>query len=258
MYVPPGPKWYCLVMNLLNFAGVLCSTLLILSMTSDRLYSIVMPHKAASFNTVERAKVIVVIITTFSILYNLPHLYLTSHVGWECIPYGNAHKYPLAELYYWLSLVVQFVLPFISLLTMNSIIIHKLRNRFKKKSLRDSNQGENSSNKNSELQVFIMLLLVTFAFLVLSSPGYIFFLFVMIVDFSKTPSLFATYYLFYHVAHKMHISNHGINFFLYVISGKKFRTDLRNIFPNLKKRKRCKELTTTNINKVFTVPQKTQ
>ena len=109
VYVPPGPKWYCRVANLFNFTSFLCSTLLILSMTFDRLYSIIMPHKAASFNTVNRAKIMVVLIATISILYNLPHLYLTSYVGWECIPYGNAKEYSLGELYIgcllWFSLL---------------------------------------------------------------------------------------------------------------------------------------------------------
>ena len=260
VYVPPGPKWYCRVANLFNFTSFLCSTLLILSMTFDRLYSILMPHKAASFNTVKRAKITVVIITTISILYNLPHLYLTSYVGWECIPYGNAKEYSFGEIYYWLSIVVQFALPFICLLTMNSVIIHKIRNRFVliKRPLRDSSnsdssQGENSQAKHSEMQVFVILLLVTFAFLILATPGYLFFLFVRVIDFFKTPKLLAGYFLFYHVAHKMYISNHAINFFLYVISGKKFRSDLRNIFPNFKKRKRHEDLMSSNINKVLTV-----
>ena len=260
VYVPPGPKWYCRVANLFNFTSFLCSTLLILSMTFDRLYSILMPHKAASFNTVKRAKITVVFITTISILYNLPHLYLTSYVGWECIPYGNAKEYSFGEIYYWLSLVVQFALPFVCLLTMNSVIIHKIRNRFVliKRPLRDSSnsdssQEENSLTKHSEMQVFVILLLVTFAFLILATPGYLFFLFVRVIDFFETPKLLAGYFLFYHVAHKMYISNHGINFFLYVISGRKFRSDLRNIFPNFKKRKRHHDLMSSNINKVFTV-----
>ena len=121
---------------------------------------------------------------------------------------------------------------------MNSVIIHKIRNRFVllkglslKSSNRDSNEGGNSRAKNSELQIVAILLLVTFAFLVLTTPPYIFFFFVMFIDFSASPRLFAGYYLFYNVVHKLHITNHGINFFLYVISGKKFRTDLRNLFP---------------------------
>ena len=242
VYVPPGQEMYCRTYLYVLFTSYLCSTLLVIAMTFDRFYSIIAPHKAASFNTVKRAKITVACITIVSIFYNLPHYFLTSFDNWECIPYKNAKGNLFGEFYYWLSMVVQFVLPFVLLLVMNSIIIHKIRNRFTfpKKSLRDSNAGENPSNKNSELQVFIILLLVTFAFLILSTPAYIFFLFVIVVNFSQTPSLFAGYYLLYHVSHKMHISNYGINFFLYVISGKKFRTDLRNIFPNCKKCNRGK------------------
>ena len=152
--------------------------------------------------------------------------------------------------------MVQFALPFVCLLTMNSIIIHKIRNRsvLVKKPLSDSDSGpgESSQTKHSEMQVFVILLLVTFAFLLLATPGYLFFLFVRIMNFFKTPKLLAGYFLFYHVAHKMYISNHGINFFFYVISGKKFRTDLRNIFPAFKKSERGKEFMANNINKVLT------
>ena len=39
------------------------------------------------------------------------------------------------------------------------------------------------------------------------------------------------FYLYYNVAQKLHYTNHGINFFLYVISGQKFRNDLVRLFP---------------------------
>ena len=230
VYVPPGAKWLCRVKPCILFISFLCSTLFILSMTFDRFYSIVVPHKAALFNTFKRAKITVTCITIVSILYNLPHLFLSSHVNWECVPFGNAEGNLFGEFYYWLSVVIQFALPFILLLIMNSIIIHKIRNRFV-----------------SELQVFAILLLVTFAFLILSTPAYLFFLFVKVIDFFKTPRLFAGYYLFYNVAYKMHFTNHGINFLLYVISGKKFRTDLVNIFRSFQKRGRSKESLVTTI-----------
>ena len=253
VYIPPGQKWYCRLYPLVIFVSFLCSTLFVLSMTFDRFYSIIMPHKAASFNTVKRAKITVGCSVAVSITYNLPHLMLTSNVNWECVPYGNVKGNRLGEVYYWLSAVVQFVIPFILLLIMNSVIIHKIRNRFvllkepsRESSIRDSNQGENSRAKNSELQVFAILLLVAFAFLILTTPAYIFFLFVMFIDFSTSPRLFAGYYLFYNVAHKMQFTNHGINFFLYVISGKKFRIDLRNLFPGSNNPKVNRESVVTN------------
>ena len=135
VYVPPGPKWYCPMVNLLHFSCFLCSTSFILSMTFDRFYSTIMPHKAASFNTVKKAKITVACITIVSFLYNVPHFYLSPNVSWQCVPYGKANLYSFGELYYWLSFVIQFALPFVLLLVMNSIIIHKIRTRFKNHSI---------------------------------------------------------------------------------------------------------------------------
>ena len=46
----------------------------------------------------------------------------------------------------------------------------------------------------------------------------------------NTPYFYAGYHLFYQVGEKTLYTNHGINFFLYVISGQKFRTDLLTLF----------------------------
>ena len=136
----------------------------------------------------------------------------------------------LGETYYWLSLVIQFVIPFILLLIMNSVIIHKIRTRSVFKQEVTSSVNENYKTKTSESQIFAVLLLVTFTFIILTTPAYVFFLYIRMVDFSKTPGHLAIYYLFYNCAQKMQYTNNGINFFLYVISGQKFRTDLRNLF----------------------------
>ena len=228
--MPTGQLRYCHMVNLLCFICFLCSTLLILSMTFDRFYSIIRPHKAASCNTVKRARLTVACIAMLSIPYNIPHLYVSAHVNWECVPYATAIGKPYGEFYYWLSLVVHFALPFVLLLIMNSFIIHKLQIRTiltedtrQVNSTKEYIEGQNSKIRNSELQVFAILLLVTFAFLILTTPAYVFFLFIMFVDFSKTPQLFTGYYLFYNVAQKMQFTNHGINFFLYVISGQKIQ-----------------------------------
>ena len=190
-YIPPGPYWYCKLSNSSDFISIMCSTLFILSMTFERFYSIIMPYKAASFNTVRKAKITIACIIVISLLYNLPHAVITSNDNWECIPYGLARGKPLGDFYYWLSLIVHFVLPFILLLIMNSVIIHKLRTRTiaTRELTQTHNQGENSQfkTKNSELQVFVILLLVTFSFLILTTPAYLFFFFVMLMDFMKTP-----------------------------------------------------------------------
>ena len=230
--MPLNPYWNCKVVNTIGYSTSLCSTLLILSMTFDRFYSIIRPHKAASFNTVKRAKTSIVCIMIFSALYNFPQFFVTVDDGVRCT---NA---PLqyVEIYYWLSFAVNFLLPFIFLLTMNAVIIHTLRQRANMKLIDFDNQakgqngGKNSKMKSSETQIYVTLLMVTFGFLILTTPPYILSLFIPVVNFSETPKRFAGFYLSFQVAQKTFFTNNCINFFFYVMSGQKFRTDLVNLF----------------------------
>ena len=130
-----------------------------------------------------------------------------------------------------LSLIVNFVFPFISLLIMNSVIIHTLRTR----SLivfngQGQNEGQSSKLKNSEKQIYITLLSVTFGFLILSTPSYVFYFYRIVYNYKKSPLTYAVFYLYFQCAAKLHCTNAGVNFFLYVISGQKFRRDLARLF----------------------------
>ena len=236
VYMPPNQYWFCTLNNTIVFASTLCSTLFIVSMTFDRFYSIIKPHKAASFNTVKRAEITIICIITFSILYNVPHLFISTNEGLQCVPYGKSMQYVQGQFYYWLSFAINFALPFVLLLIMNCFIIHTIRNRAKLKGKQplkeEKGEGQDQGHKvkSSETQVYVILLLVTFAFLILTTPAYVFFLYVMVVDYGKTPESFAGFYLFYNVGQKTYYTNYGINFFLYVISGGKFRADLIKLF----------------------------
>ena len=159
--IPPNVQTYCSFANTAIFISFLASTLLIVSMTFDRFYSIIRPHKAASFNTVKRAKITIACVVIFSVIYNSPHLFITSNENWQCLPYGKAVEKSYGQVYYWLSFVVHYVLPFLSLLTMNSVIIHKIRKRStknSKRSLAERNEGQFSKLKSTELQMFAILL----------------------------------------------------------------------------------------------------
>ena len=230
-----NPLLYCSMTLAVPFSATLSSTLLILCMTFDRFYSIIRPHKAASFNTVTRAKITIICIFTFSLIFNIPHWFTTLNVEWFCLPYGNeilmVKSY--SQVYYWASFVLQFVFPFVSLLIMNSFIIHTLRNRtqsLKIEAPHDNNQDQGKGMKTSEKQVFAILLLVTFGFLILSTPMYMYFTLNLFINFTSSPSIFAVNHLVTNIAQKLHYTNHGINFFFYVISGQKFRTDLTKLF----------------------------
>ena len=257
VHMPPGPFWYCRISVPLIFGFFLCSTSVVVSMTFTRFYSIIRPHKAASFNTVKRAKITIVAIIIFCVIYNIPHLYITATDGARCGPFGKAMKTSIGKFYYFFSLFINIGVPFVMLLIMNSIIIREIRRRpklsesdkpavYRQGQGQSEGQGETSKNNNSEFQILIILLLVTFVFLVLSTPVYMFFMYINIVDYEATPRIYAGYILFHSVGQKLYQTNFGINFYLYVISGQKFRTDLLKLFT--------REKTLKNSTSVPTIP----
>ena len=216
--------------------AITASILFIVSMTFERFYSIIRPHKAASFNTVKRAKITIIVVGPFSVLFNIPHFFITSNQGSVCLPFGDevAMGTPQIRFFFWLSSTVIFVIPFVLLLTMNSGIIHTLRRRpdLALSKIESKVRTDDKRRKSNDKQIYSILLLVTFAFLILCSPLYIFTIlhYSMLDNFLQTPKAFAAYNLLFNVAQKLSVTNYGINFFLYVISGKKFRTDLVNAF----------------------------
>ena len=82
--------------------------------------------------------------------------------------------------------------------------------------------------KNAENQLTIMLLLVTTLFLILLIPTYVRFIYLTFL-ITDTPAKYALSIFLMQLTYKLFTTNSGINFFLYCISGQKFRNDLKEI-----------------------------
>ena len=165
--------------------------------------------------------------------YSLPFLFIGSHDGRFCIPNRFTSNNVLGEFYYWLTEIITFIFPFISLLIMNSVITHTLRKRLNQNILgsavHDENEGQHLKSRHPEKQIFTILLLVTFVFLALNTPTHRLVFYLHFYS-GTTPYYYAGLHLFYQIGDKTYYTNHGVNFFLYVMSGKKFRTDLKGLF----------------------------
>ena len=122
----PSTFWYCSIWVLLSSFSSLSSTFFLIILTFECFYSIIQPHKAALFNTVNRAKIMILSIVTFSIIFNIPHLFATSEAVGQCAPIGKAIQYIYGQIYSWLTSLLNFFLPFVLLLFMNSVIIYTL------------------------------------------------------------------------------------------------------------------------------------
>ena len=103
----------------------------------------------------------------------------------------------------------------------------------------------------SRTLIHTMLLLVTFSYLLLTTPAYIMLLYINFVNPLQSPYHYAAYILFVQFGEKACYTNFRINFFLYVLSGQKFRKDLIDLFVQ---RSRKIQRSVTHTSRVPTIP----
>ena len=84
-------------------------------------------------------------ILIFGIIYNIPHVFVSANQGRNCV--AHTSETVTGQLYFWFSFVINFLFPFLSLLTMNGVIIHKIGNRSRLVSLRSEVQSQDKQPK---------------------------------------------------------------------------------------------------------------
>ena len=193
-------EYHSLECKIIDFLGLFTlqnSTFQVLAMTVDKYIAIKWPHKATTYSTPRRAKMITVGLSLCALCYNSPHLFLSSVIGGQCIAY-SVDKI-ITRVYSWLSFCLNAVIPFTLLIHMNYVIVQTVRKSRKMFIENDTTIGtaihkgmerRQKSMKNAENQLTIMLLLVTMLFLILLCPTYIRFIYLSFVKMD-TPLKYA-------------------------------------------------------------------
>ncbi len=78
-------------------------------------------------------------------------------------------------------------------------------------------------------QLVVMLVAVCFAFLLLTLPQFIRYIVYTLVDNTYSAATYAQYVLFYNLTNKLHMTNNAINFYVYCLTGSKFRKDFNKM-----------------------------
>ena len=115
----------CKMSAFLAFFTLQCVTYLILVMTIDKFVAIKWPHRAATYSTPKRAKVIIVATITLVAMYNMPHFFITAVEKGNC--YGYSIKSIATKIYSWFTIVLNGIIPFTLLIHMNYVIVKTVR-----------------------------------------------------------------------------------------------------------------------------------
>ncbi len=183
----------------------------IVGMTSNRFFAIVYPHKPNIFSNSTRVHLFTLVTSLLILCFFCPLIFTAGQAHFSCTRFLFFAWY--IDLYAVVMILMYPLLPVAFLFFFNiSIIKALLRRRKFATSMRSGQQSKDS-------QVTVMLLLVSFLFIILVLPFEIYYA-------SETERN----YLLAEILFCLMLLNSCINFYLYLLSGSKFRNDLKRLF----------------------------
>ena len=233
------------------FSAAFSGTMIILALLVERVIVVTCPLKAAVLLSPRRAMMVISIIIIFTFAYNIPLIFsatMMNHFGLQCISVpGSGYA---SAIYHVSKIVLSGVVPFVAILTMNITILCAVKSS-KKQQKRMSAQRQQSpvrtvtsssggsvrgSIKKADAvskmdrQLTIMTVVLTIAFLCLTMPKYAHQLAWMNIDWQSSTQMVILFGWSGTISQELYILNSVVNFFLYVMTGSKFRQDLRTMF----------------------------
>ncbi|CAH1783616.1 unnamed protein product [Owenia fusiformis] len=232
----------------------------IIAMTIDRYIAVKYPIHSVTWCSLKRTRRILVIGIIILSIYNIPIPWMSGSVEWDiCATFNTQDDFTAA--YSWIYIIFGSVFPVVALMCFNTLIIRSIRDQSKKILNLRVGQGHSRSQSNAsndsrlirqssketwglsrgdihsrQRQLTLMLLLVTFTFILLTLPQYIRYTLYVTLDYHSSAKLYALYTLIYHISNKLWFTNCAVNFYLYCLVGEKFRRDLKTLFSRESKR----------------------
>lgn len=230
--IPSRINWYCKAWYFGFYMGSTYSSWILAAVSVERCLAVSLPLKANIIFSRKRAKFYLLLLLVIITAYN-SHMFYSYQVNTtdsgSTICGINADSYFVREVRPWSDFTFKAIGPGLVIVVFNSIIIYQL---YKMQKVRNKALMESQASETSHLMAMVpMLVTVSIAFLCLTSPIH-----VTYVINAFYPAVYepddrqgAVMRLVWSVNVLCLYINHAINFFLYVISGREFRTELINM-----------------------------
>ncbi|CAH1797157.1 unnamed protein product [Owenia fusiformis] len=225
----------CKIHMFLTYTFIDFSAWLLAAVTVDRVITVYMPLHARRISTKKNAAI--AIIVTFVVLMGINAQILFTH-GNRTIPWnGGFYTYPCTYndgnvffhniVWKWIDGAVSSYLPFFILIISNIVIaIQLLRSaEMRKKTMNVSKQSGDSTASLS-----IMLITISMVFLVLTGPVVVYLITWDQWHEDKSHANISKLRLVWACLNMLLYSNYCVNFFMYCLSGKRFRSEMMILF----------------------------
>ncbi|KAL8580425.1 hypothetical protein ACOMHN_054339 [Nucella lapillus] len=211
----------------------LTSAWFLVVLTCQRLIAVLLPHRVGVLCTVRTGQIITAIIVIIACVLNV-HFFFHYHVDTEHQSCGS-NNYQLVNLFSFLDLFLASLIPFMILIVGNSVLIYRAMQSMQMFG-KSTGTGETQTTSRSAkvTSMTVTLILTSAAFLLLSMPICIVNIYFEITGFfgDKTvdEGLRQKLFLTHTVCILLGISNSAINFYIYILSGSRFRQETKRCF----------------------------
>ncbi|XP_074659843.1 FMRFamide receptor-like [Tubulanus polymorphus] len=210
----------CLVHTYLLYVFVTISVWILVTVTIHRLIVVVVPLKAKTMLTMKSLFITMLALLIFSLTLNLHMLWTVEWHDRRCMPQKSFwwdHVWPKIDL------CINALIPFVVLMLCNAVIIWKVHESAKK--VTKSSSGVTTKSRLNSMTA--MLISVNFVFLICNLP-----LTVYNLDIFKpnTDHQNAIDWLIWAILNLLMYTNNAANFYIYSISGPRFRGELISLF----------------------------
>ena len=199
----------------------------LVALTIERFLAIWFPLKVRELSTKRNTLLVLSLMLLFFALANLQFLFTYEEVHdqfmvWDCRPKPKFAEF-INKIWYWIDAILYALLPTILLLVFNSLIIFAVRRSGKKQRRMTFGHGKPTESLNQQRQITTMLLTSSIIFVILVLPNSIFFIVKNYWTWRETSLGISQYYLLLQIIFLLSDLSHALNFYLYCLSGRKFR-----------------------------------
>ena len=249
----------CKILILLVYSTYQASSWFLVMLTFERVFCIVRPHKVKLYFTTKKAIiavcVIVVLITGHNthVFYGFGNHPVSEFLGREGCQISQENYITFYRYYWhWIHFATSYIVPCTAIVFGNTFIVYKLRN-----SAMDSKRAETASASNTrkndtngttsklrptrlskqKKSVTLMLIMLSLIFIISQTPLTIFLICeshllydankYACTDFLEYLDKAGKFKFTEAIVHNLGYLNSSINFFLYVLSGSRFRKDVK-------------------------------
>ena len=199
------------------------SAFIIVAMSFDRCYAVVVPHSAKVRCTAKRARVTCGVLLLLVLIFYSPLIVFSGFDDTDlCVRYLLDTRF--MTMYVYISLVVYPLVPFALIICLNCAILVTLWRR------KHSGLAHSSTIDKIESQLTRMIVVVCVAYLILMCPFEVHGVYMYYARYQKNPEIVSKYFFTTYLFYLLGLLNSGINSLLYFCSSRNFRIDLKILF----------------------------